>query len=263
MSADPFAAPTREVERDRYGRPLIRPADGGKPVAYMRATTLAGSLEDTFNLSRWQCRMVATGLIDRPDLALAVAAHRDDKKRLDAICEDALEAAKGHAAATTGTALHSLTEQLDRGQAPASVPEAYRADLDAYTAATRDLNHILIEQMMVLDDLKVAGTPDRVVEYQGKRYIADLKTGSIQWGIGKIACQLALYAHALPYDTETGTRGDPHGADLNNAIVIHLPAGTGTCTLHWVNIKAGWEAVQLATQVRAWRTTKNLSQAIA
>ncbi len=257
-----FATVDTGPDRDRYGRPLIKPPGGGKPVAYTRATTFVGCLEDTFNLSRWQMRMVALGLADRPDLLLSVAAHRDDKAQLNRICEDAQEAAKAHAAATTGTALHALTEIVDRGEKLPVLPGDAAADLDAYRATTAPLDVVAIEQFGVVDDLKVGGTWDRIVQYRGRHYIGDVKTGSIDWGIAKIAMQLAVYSRATPYDHRTGTRTPfPYEVDQDQALVIHLPAGTATCQLVWVDIAAGWEGVALARQVRAWRTRKGLSSA--
>ena len=46
-----------DIPRDGKGRPLITPADGGKPIPYTRASKFGDALEDTFNLSRWQQRM--------------------------------------------------------------------------------------------------------------------------------------------------------------------------------------------------------------
>jgi hypothetical protein len=240
---------TPEIPRDRYGRPLIVQPDGSKPQAYTRCTTLVGAYEDTYNLEQWKMRQAAIGLSMRPDLQTAVHAFRDDKKELNRICQDALDAAGSSSAATRGTALHALTEQVDRGLEDYDhLPEEIYNDLAAYATATADLRSVLIEQMMVLDDWKVAGTPDRVVEYQGKRYIADLKTGSVDFGAGKIAAQLAVYAHSHIYDG-TATRA-PHGADLDRALVIHLPAGTGTCEVKWIDIRAGWEIAKTCLDVR-------------
>lgn len=249
-----------EIERDRYGRPMVIPPGGGKKIAYTRATTYVSCLEDLYNLQKWQQRMVVLGLTERPDLLLSAAAHRDDKKQLNKIAEDAVEAAKAHAAATVGTALHALTERVDAGHDIGQVPGEYQRDIDAYIAATANLTVIDSECFTVLDDLKIGGTPDRIVEFEGERYIADIKTGSIEWGMGKIAMQLAVYAHSQHYDRATGDRRPLPAVNGQRAIIIHLPAGTGTCQLVWVDIAAGWEAVALATQVRAWRARKNLSQ---
>lgn len=257
MSTPTLTSMPPEVPRDRWGRPLVNPPNGGKPVPYTRCTTYVGVIEDTYNLSRWQQRMVALGLAERRDLALAVAAHRDDKAALNRICEDAQEAAKAHASATTGTALHSLTERVDRGLDLGTVPEEYVPDIEAYQRATVALTPLAIEQFSVQDMLKIGGTPDRVVRYNGKRYIADLKTGSIEWGYLKIAAQLAVYARSTPYDVVTGERLAPHGAELDRGIIVHLPAGTGTCTLYWVDLLAGWEAVKVCRQVREQRALKH------
>lgn len=258
MTVDQFDTP---LPRDRWGRPLVMPVDGKKPVAYTRCTTFVNVLEDTYNLSLWQQRMVALGLADRPDLMLSVAAHRDDKKKLNELVDQAREAAAATAAATTGTALHTLTERVDRDEPLGVLPVAYKADLEAYRDKTQPLNVEAIEQFRVEDTLKIGGTCDRIVEYRGDRYIADVKTGSIEWGMGKIAMQLAVYAHSTPYSHETKTRTpDPWPVNLDKAIVIHLPAGKGTCELVLVDIQAGWEAVtELAVHVRAWRARKNLA----
>ena len=261
MTADIFAD-LATVERDRWGRPLIVPPGGGKAVAYTRCTTYVGALEDTYNLERWKCRMTALGLAVRPDLQLAVVAHKDDKNKLNEVCDQAVEAAQASAAANTGTALHALTEQLDRGELDiATVPSDYRPDVTAYqnVIAAAGVKVEAIEQFGVHDGLKVAGTWDRIFNIDGRRYIADLKTGSIEYGMGKIAMQLAVYSRCQVYDVATKTRTPLDGVDMDRGIVIHLPAGTGKAFLWWVDINAGWEAVALATQVRAWRARKNLA----
>jgi hypothetical protein len=135
------------------------------------------------------------------------------------------------------------------------VPESNLADVAAYIEATKDLKAVHIEEMTVQDPLKVAGTPDRVVEYQGKRYIADLKTGDIEWGAGKIAAQLAMYARSKVYDVATGERTS-HGAEIDKGLVIHLPAGSGECTVHWIDLIQGWQTVVCCRMVRERRAVK-------
>jgi len=259
---DLFVAPAEApdpIPRDGWGRPLVKPEGGGKPVAYTRCTTFVSVLEDTYNLQKWMQRMVAVGITQRPDIHLQIASLAHDldrnKKQLDQACDAAREAAAASAAATTGTALHQLTELIDRGRDVGVIPDAYQADLEAYRAATEGFRYTHIEQFCVLDRYKIGGTPDRVVKLDGKVYIADVKTGSIDWGIGKIAMQLAVYARSSTYDHVTGERG-VHGAELDKGLIIHLPAGTGTCDLHWVDLLEGWQAVMLARKVRDWRAKK-------
>jgi hypothetical protein len=252
-----------EIDRDRYGRPMVIPPGGGKKVAYTRCTTFVDALEDKYNLQKWQQRMVILGLVDRPDLLLSAAAHRDDKRQLDKVADDAVEAAKAHANATIGTAIHALTHRIDRGEDIGPVPGEYQRDLDAYTRATADLEVLHAETFTVHDGYRIGGTPDRVVRRQGRNYIADIKTGSIEWGAGKIAMQLAVYSRSSMYEHRTGNRAPLPDIDQDRGIVIHLPAGTGECSLHWVDIAAGWEAVGLAAKVRDWRSRKGLLEPLS
>lgn len=280
--ADAFVTPDSELPRDRWGRPLITPPDGGEPVGYQRVTTFVGALEDTYHLSLWQQRMVAYGMGQRRDLQLAAAAIRDPKDRfekrtLNDLAKSAIDAAKGSAAATTGTALHSLSERVDRGEDLGYVPEEYVADLDAYRRLMVPFEIVEIETFCVVDDLRVGGTYDRILgvpESAGLftpdgrpafgNFIGDLKTGGIDFGIGKIAMQLGVYSRGTRYDHRDGSRHDLPDVSQNWGIVMHLPAGTGEASLHWVNIGAGWVAAsEIATRVHAWRKTKGLSTQFA
>lgn len=249
-----------DIARDHWGRPLIVPLGGGKPVGYTRTTSYVSALEDTYNLEQWKCRQVALGLASRSDLVALVHSKRDDKAEMNRIVKDALEASNSSGAANLGTAIHGMTELVDAGASVDSIPREHRADIDAYLEATKDLKHDWVETLTVLDSHKVAGTPDRISTLPtGQRVIFDLKTGSIEYGIGKIAMQLAVYAHSAIYNVDTHARTEHH-ADKTIGIVAHLPAGSGKCELVEVDLVAGWEAVQLAKQVREWRARKNLSK---
>lgn len=252
-----------EIPRDRWGRPLVVPPGGGKPAPYTRVTTFIDVLDDKRALTDWMKRMVAIGLSERPDLLLAVSAHRDNKDELNRIAEEALEAAKGKAAATTGTALHALTEQNDRGMKLPPLPNDAARDLDAYRRATQDMEMLHIEDFVVHDGLKVGGTPDRIVRWGGHgNLIADIKTGDIKYGAGKIAMQIALYSRSVFYDPGTGQRVSLPDVDQERGLVIHLPAGTGECALHWVDLRKGWEGVELAATVRRWRAHRTFMDPI-
>ncbi len=265
MTATELTAPTSVPREDNeWRRPLIIPPGGGRPVPYSRFTKWIDVIEDRYLLELYGQRKVIAGLTERPDLLLSAAAHRDDRDRLNQIAKDAQAAAKADAAAIIGTAVHKLAELHDRGQPVGTIPGDYQRDLDAYVAATACLTHIHVEQFMVLDRLKIGGTPDRISTFEGGMYIADLKTGNsdnqgrLAYGLLKIAMQLAVAAHADLYNPATGGR-TPVAVDQNNAIIIHVPAGTGRCELHWVNIARGWQAVQTAIAVREWRKVKGLT----
>ncbi len=259
---DVFDTPSgSDIARDRYGRPLIIPPDGGKPTAYTRTTTFIDCLEDTYHLSKWRQRKVAEGLVAQPDL-LEQVASASNKGELDAICEAAAAAAGAGDAARTGTELHSLTEASDRGELYTDrIPAQHMPDVISYQRATTALEHLHIEQLMVCDALKVAGTPDRISllrSRDGKKRIADIKTGSLDYGLAKIEMQLALYAHSALYDPGTGQRSWIEDLDQEQAIVIHLPAGKADARLYYVDIAAGWDGVVLAEQVRAWRRRRHV-----
>lgn len=245
-----------DIPRDDYGRPLVIPPDGGARVAYRRVTTFVSALEDTAGLHRWHQRQLAYNLGRRPDLVLAAATtNADDKDTLDDIVDKATEPAS--AAATTGTALHRLSERLDRGER-VYIPSAHQADLAAYRKATAGIKWSAIETFRVLDAWKVAGTADRIGHYRGRLLIADIKSGGISYP-HKFAMQLACYAHSLPYDITADRRGLADvGLDLRRGLIIHLPAGKGRCDLYEIDIEKGWEAAQLAHQVWRWREVRGL-----
>ena len=257
-----------EIPRDRWGRPMVLPPTGGKNakrVAYRRATTFVGCLDDTAGLMKWMSRQVAFGMGQRKDLVLAAAAADPaDKKKIGEIAEKAAEHAKGIAgdAAETGTALHSLTERIDRGQPLGVVPSEYKADIEAYRRATENIEFLRIEDFRVHDDFKVAGTADRIGVLNDRPMIMDIKTGSIDYP-HKMAMQLAMYSRSVPYDIATDTRGeDPQRVDPNLGIIIHLPAGQGRCDLYEIDINFGWGACLIAKQVWDWRGRKELTRLI-
>lgn len=253
-----------EIPRDRFGRPLVvPPGRGSKRVAYRRTTTFVGCLDDMNGLMKWKARQVAYGMGQRKDLVLAAAAaDPSDKRLLGEIAEKATEHAMSSAGATTGTALHSFTERLDRGQPLGHVPDPYPADLDAYRKATEGIEWVGIECFRVHDEWQIAGTADRIGRNaNGRLQVYDIKTGSIDYP-HKMAMQLAMYARMTPYDIATDTRGEPEGVDLNTGIIIHLPAGEGRCDLYEINIAKGWGACLLARKVWSWRGVKDLTHRV-
>ena len=54
-----------EIPRDRWGRPLIVPENGGDRIPYRRCTTFVGCLDDQTGLSKWLNRRVAFGVAHR------------------------------------------------------------------------------------------------------------------------------------------------------------------------------------------------------
>lgn len=273
--APPPARP--EPERDRYGRYRITDPVTGEERSWVRATTWANTVADLHALHGWEKRMVALGLAQRPDLLLRVAAVAEPdsttgKGQLDRLVDQAREHAKAGARANLGRALHAFTESCDLGRPLPEIPPPYDRDVAAYRKAMAavEVSRNYVERICVVRDLGVAGTMDRLVRFKhgrdGRRLpmIGDLKTGSdLKYSWNEIVIQLALYAHAdTIYDPATREHHPMLEVNREQALVVHLPAGEGRCTLYLVDIAAGWEMAQLCGAVRAWRDRKDLAQVL-
>lgn len=267
------AAPTGEVriERDRYGRPLIHPEDGGDPVAYTRSSSLGKVLDDETGLTKWKQRMAMIGCASRKDLIIAVNAHREDKTMMGELVEKAMDAAESGAAATAGTALHELMDAYDKGRTP-YMPEEYRADITAYQEATAALEFVRSETFVVDDELRVAGTydnlfrtrhgllaPDGTELPEGTLIIADKKTGSdVKFGHTAWAVQLSTYAHGLRYDIAERKRLPAEDICRDWGLIVHVPVAEGTAQVYWIDLKLGRELAHLSVKVREMRKSKTM-----
>jgi hypothetical protein len=262
-----------EPKRDQWGRYIIPHPETGTEQPWIRATTWASSVAETFGISKWEQRLVAVGLARRPDLLAQVATvtdpdSKDGKKLLNRLVVDAHEFAGSATGRNNGSALHSFAEHVDLGRSVV-IPAPYDADIAAYTTemaahgATIDPAHV--EQIVVVPDLGVAGTFDRLVTLPGgPLQVFDLKTGKdLSYAWTEIAIQLAIYAHAATIWDQTASRHIPMPpVDLERALVMHVPVGKATATLYQVDIAAGWEMAQTCGVVRAWRARKNLANPI-
>lgn len=260
-----------EVQRDRYGRPLIVPPDGGKAVPYTRCSTFAKALDTGEGLIDWSAGMALIGAAksDTVVRAARTLTWDNDKRRVRELVEQAKTLAGAGDKATEGTTLHHLTELADTGRAvPDDLDATTRADLDAYAKVTAGLTTLHAEAFVVCDPMQVAGTLDRIVQVEpvewlpewlhGRRPVVDLKTGSVEYAVGAYAIQLAVYARGKFYDSTTHGRTDT-GADPDVGLLVHLPQRTGVATLYAINLAAGWSAAQVAKAARDWRTNAKLS----
>lgn len=269
------------VQRDRYGRymlPSLRDPNG-KPVPWTRATTFCKSVADTFGLMQWSNRMVAKGVATRPDLyALASATDVNDKRTMDKLCEDAKNAAGATAAASLGTALHSFTEAVDRGEDP-EVPLQWKDDIAAYKSLKEeyalDIPSWAIERIITVEKYGIAGTFDRIIRATkrisfansdlviepGDWVIGDVKTGKdLKYGFNEIAIQLALYAHAdAIWNGAEGVYEEMPDVRKDVALVVHLPAGKKRADLYGVDIETGWQGAELCARVREWRKLRGVA----
>jgi hypothetical protein len=255
-----------EPNRDRWGRPFIKPLNGGEPEAYTRVSTLAKTLDDLNTLMDWKSRMVAKGMARRPDLIALASANGDDYKTMQGVIKDAMAAAEAGAAANTGTALHTFTELIDEGRDIAHAPAALQPHLQAYRTALAmgQLRPVMAEQFVVVDEIKVAGSFDRMFAMGNQAVVlSDLKTGKDPWKYGlALAVQLACYSRGSLYDIATGVRTPLPQINQDFGLLIALPAASTEpkASVHTVDLIKGWQAAQVAAWVRDIRKDKDLVQ---
>lgn len=251
------------IPRDRYGRYLITPAGAKRPKFYSRVTTIAKAIEDTHTITRWKLRNALKGVADRKDLLLQIQTldPEKDKRTLDRIAETCLELGGGTKAATTGTAIHSILEQHDKGayvldrKPPAELVETIQTYAEVLQANEVTVLPEWIETVLVNDEDQYAGTVDRIVQIGGVHYIADLKTGkTLDFGGLGFGAQLAAYAHCTHATSDGKDRRELPPVNQQRALIIHAPSNAlHHVSLHWIDIEHGWAAFQLAMQVRAMR----------
>ncbi len=226
--------------------------------------------DDSSALDFWRRRQTAIGLALQPHLLTAVAANADDKKALDAICEEAMTAAGASSGRDYGTAVHKITDLLDGGVFVLETPEVvairetWRTLLDSH-----DLEIVASEQVIVHPDLMVAGRFDRVVRHRstGECFILDTKTGkSAADFLQSHAVQLWLYASApLCADGPTGDADfevaefvPMHAVSQSVALVAHLPM-EGEASIIGIDIAAGRQCFERVIQPTwAWRSRSDL-----
>lgn len=261
-----------EPKRDQWGRYLIPDLKTGEERPWVRATTWAGTVAETFALTRWELRMAAIGLARRSDLLMGVAAVLDPeskagKRKLNDLIERAQAEARADERKTLGSALHAFCEAHDTGRELPYIPPPFDADLEAYVKSMRGIkvSRNYVEKIGLVHGLGVAGTMDRVVAFHHRELplIGDIKTGKkLELSWTEIAIQLALYAHSdTVYDPVEERHRPMLKVDQSQALVIHLPAGEARCQLYLVNIAAGWEmASEVCGRVREWRARKDLAE---
>lgn len=204
-----------------------------------RTSTLVKEVEtDNHHLDLYKQRQVLVGAARRNDLITAVKAigdpdpvkgwTREQKKLLDELTEKASEAAKDTDGAITGTAMHTLTERVDRGEPidkvadglPATVAQGLRA-----YAKLRELNGwrtIEIERTVECEELEVRGSFDRI-EYLPE-LIGMLGPGTCQYG--DECPDVGLHGGDLPVIMDVKTEKDPtlNGLHIGPQLAIYSRA---------------------------------------
>ena len=255
-----------DFTRDRWDRPLIVPVEGGKAVPYVRASKLPDLLKNSDQLTKWKIRKAAEGLLYRPDLMTRIAGvlangKPDDKRvkgALNAICADAIEAAKASSGSNTGTGLPELTEAVDRGESPFVPNPNDQCRLDLYREALLGSGYEPLgwEVRVVNDDLRAAGTFDRLWRCpDGAIRVGDLKTGKWDalYPLG-VTTQVATYANGVCYDVDTDTRSPIHpDLDTEVGLLVHLTEND--CQVIPLDLRRGKQAAAVASLLY-WDITK-------
>lgn len=252
--------------------------------AYARTTSYISALESTDNVAKWRVRNLLRGMaLEAVDTHIVgelltidwdTFDTQETKRTLNALADRLMVAGGVETASDRGTHIHKLTEAVDRGlplPAFTSVPDKGltfevtlqdRADVAAWRRVLDDLDAevLAVEKFVVLDELCVAGTADRLLHLKGRSIcdqcdlpvIGDLKTGSVEYGGGKMPQQLAIYSRAVTYDPATGAR-EAQEVCTHRGLIINLPAGSGEASCYVADLEKGWESVGLSTAVRAHR----------
>lgn len=249
------------IPRDRWRRPLI----DGRPL--LSPSTVAKKLDDNSNLIKWIGRNIAVGmsLPTSEDLRELALSHRDDSKTLNDVAERAKERAGGSSAASRGTALHAVIAEINLGRPmPADLTPATIKSVDAYRRKLDELKltPVYVEQFVADLELGIGGTFDVVLEDADRvRYMADVKSGAKAWERTyplPVAIQLSSYAAGRRYCPELGDLG-PHGANLDNALLLSVPIDSASCTVDVIDIAKGRTALSLALEVyevAKWKPNK-------
>lgn len=271
LTAETAQPKTGQPVYDRWDRYKIPHPDDptGPRKAWTRASTIAKAISDQTALNKWLLRKVLEGSryvnLDRVDW--------EDKVYVDNLAQVALDKSGARDGATAGTKFHSLTEKHDRGEKPepetaleAKMLEGYIAALDAVGVGAVPA---FIEKTVVIPGIDcggaavagVAGTFDRVVQSKrtGKFYVFDVKTTTtldhavysmVEWEL-----QLAAYQQATQFwSWEANKFYNLPTLEADKALVFHVERDTGNWAIYPVDLEAGRRSLNLACQVRAWRS---------
>jgi len=264
INLDSVTAPPPIIKNGRYWLPG---PDGVKRY-YTRATTLAKTLDDTYNLTQNAKRQVAVGVAKTPSIAAGVNADYDNKLALDRLCDLAVTAAGGSEARDLGTALHRLIERFDLGEG--ADPGAWAEHIVCYQS-TLNMHRLTVhpewsETVLVNHTYGVAGRVDRLlIDPENRLVVADLKTGGFRpWQSWTI--QFAIYATATHWwNPRTDLLEPVPPIRQDHTLAIHLPAAETPphCQIHALSVPLGLDGLLMALEVRRMRAMDKLPRLTA
>ncbi len=282
-----FAAQFFEEEkppRDRSGRPLLIPrgveiADENR-VPYTRASGLGEMLEEFSYLWKWKMKGLTKGLADSMDLIRLAAGlnytsgfaedeaeNRASGRLLEDIAERAMGRAGINAKADYGTAIHSRTEDGNRGTDP---DEKQAADVESCLQLWKDLGvvHLGTEIFTACDETRSAGTFDNLSYVPGYGIIVtDKKTSSKAKATYDV--QLSTYANSDVYwkDTDLRCTLEEYVSDLGwDPDLLRRDIGliwwikNGKTEARLLNLVDGFRAAKTAAWIRDERRTMGVAK---
>jgi hypothetical protein len=272
------------VRRGGWGKPWVttdgQPLDFGedgeldKPrngLLYDRPSDIAGYLDSKENLSPYHQAQAVLGVVTERSASLvasfrALASEFADpwseaKDEVKDYLRQARRLGGEDAKSNKGTSIHRYCHLRDIGQRAEFEIPAMEPWLDEYERAMARYEVLEDERFVVCDELRSAGSFDRLVRDKetGEVLIADIKSGAhdVNYAL-KPTVQTALYAHSEFYDQATGKR-EGFDCSLTHALLIHVPfngGGTPRCEVYRLDIIKGWELAKIAVQIPAARKIK-------
>lgn len=283
MTTDPFMQPTAasepgEIVNGRYSLP--HPVTG-LPHSWMRTTNFISKIADKHAIDEWEKQTIVAGLALREDYYVEACGvvdfypdtqdlTKESKQALNEIIERAREAAGGNTGARLGTAVHNFTEQAKR-DGTHRAPKKWQGTVDTYLKTLRDFHLTpcpeLLERKVVNLRYNLAGTfDDGLLTRDGKLVVGDTKTQKGIYSYCSPAMQLGVYVNAdAMWNAALGEYEEMPPFEKDLGILLWTPvrgAYQGSCEPHWVDIKQGYEAVELAHLVYEWQKKGKRKNAI-
>jgi hypothetical protein len=250
------------------------------------------------------------GLVKKPYLYDRIAAivarggsWKSDKVQLKRIMEDAKEAADWKGQADRGSAIHDFCDAAEQGTLDHDlVPQHLRGPVFWYEEnIVPRLTYLATECFVAVDrlvelpgrepiKLRAAGSIDRICEYQGKRYIVDIKSGRDDEFRTGVCGQLWLYSVGklyaddvvlqdqdpefswvnkwVPADIDVRNVNPSARADLgveqDVAIMLQAPKfatrGEWAWKCHWIPLDTGRQIVECGQWARKCRSVKEFER---
>lgn len=271
---------------------MLFPPNGTQRTAYTRISTASGWTDDKGNLTNWAASQAMVGLMKSKSLQARISSliartqddvYRENKAALREIVQTATQIAQAQARADYGTAVHELSELLDKRILDWQyVPDALKGPLEAYQEAMAPFTVVDTEVFVTVDledaNVRLAGSMDKLLSHPELDGVVtcDLKTGADEPRYSnKVTTQVALYSKGLRYrdDKFSGTPAFDDGEqspvnvsfrkplhpDINTTtgLMIHLPLepvnGKHKCTMYLLDLERGWENFRLGHRLQGAR----------